>query len=86
MTLLLSHQALPDGPGDLAFTAIGARQLHPEMKDTRPMSKNRNTDVNGKPFAQTTVGAAWKKGKIIEKYDPNVRRYDMCGNPIKFSE
>lgn len=50
------------------------------------MSRNRNTDINGRPFAQTTVGAVWKKGKPIEGYDTNTWRYDMCGKPMKFSE
>lgn len=50
------------------------------------MARNRNTDVNGKPFGQTTVGAVWKKGREIEGYDSNVWRYDRCGKPIKHSE
>lgn len=50
------------------------------------MARNRNTDVNGKPFAATTVGAVWNKGRTISGYDPNTWRYDTCGNPIKSSE
>ncbi|MBI3129667.1 MAG: HNH endonuclease [Candidatus Tectomicrobia bacterium] len=50
------------------------------------MARNRNSDVNGKPFGQTTVGAVWKKGRTIEGYDPNIWRYDMCGKPMKNSD
>lgn len=50
------------------------------------MARNRNTDVNGKPFAQTTVGAVWKKGRVIEGYDPATWRHDICGKVMKLSE
>lgn len=50
------------------------------------MARNRNTDLNGKPFAQTTVGAVWNKGRTIDGYDSNTWRYDMCGKPMKRSE
>jgi len=55
------------------------------MKGSR-MARNRNTDISGKPFAQTTVGAVWRKGREIPKYDPNVWRYDIFGKPMKFSD
>lgn len=50
------------------------------------MARNRNTDINGKPFGNTTVGTVWQKGKVIDNYDSKVWRYDICGNPIKFDE
>ncbi len=50
------------------------------------MARNRNTDVSGKSFAQTTVGAVWQKGRVIQGYDPNVWRHDMCGTVMKFSD
>lgn len=50
------------------------------------MARNRNTDVNGKPFAQTTVGAVWNKGRVIEGYNQNVWRHDMCGAPMKLGD
>jgi len=50
------------------------------------MARNRNSDLSGKPFAQTTVGSVWKKGRVVENYDENTWRYDKCGRPIKFSE
>lgn len=50
------------------------------------MARNRNTDVNGQPFAQTTVGAVWRKGRTIDGYDPNTWRYDRCGQPMKYGE
>lgn len=50
------------------------------------MSRNRNTDRNGQPFAQTTVRAVWNKGRTIDGYDPNTWRYDMCGKPMNFSD
>lgn len=50
------------------------------------MARNRNSDINGKPFAQTTIGEIWKKGRAIQGYDQNVWRHDMCGKVMKFSE
>ncbi len=50
------------------------------------MARNRNTDISGKPFAQTTVGAVWKTGRPIPNYDPNEWRHDMCGKPMKFED
>lgn len=45
------------------------------------MGRGRNTDIDGKPFAQTTVGAVWNKGRIIDGYDSKLWRYDICGAP-----
>lgn len=28
----------------------------------------------------------WKKGRVIEKFDPNVWSRDICGRAIKFEE
>lgn len=50
------------------------------------MARNRNTDVNGKPFAQTTVGAVWRKGRVISGYDPAQVRSDICGKTMKLSD
>lgn len=50
------------------------------------MARNRDTDVAGRPFAGTTVVAVWTKGRVIDGYDRNVWRYDMCGTPMKFSD
>lgn len=50
------------------------------------MARNRNTDVSGKPFGQTTVGAVWKKGRTISNYNPDEWRYDICGKPMKFAD
>ena len=50
------------------------------------MPRNRNTEISGRSFAQTTVGAVRRKGRQIPNYDPSAWRYDMCGNPMKFSE
>ncbi len=50
------------------------------------MGRNRNTDVTGKSFGTTTIGAVWKKGRPVSGYDEKVWRYDMCGTPIKQSE
>ena len=49
------------------------------------MSRIPNTDVNGKAFGQTTVGAVWDKGRKLSGYDLNVWRFDVCGNVIKNS-
>lgn len=50
------------------------------------MARNRNTDTAGRPFAQTTVGAVWNKGRVVNGYDPKEWRYDICGQPIRFSD
>jgi len=50
------------------------------------MTRNRNTDIAGKPFGSTTVGSVWQKGRAIEGYDAKVWRYDSCGKVMKFSE
>lgn len=50
------------------------------------MARNRNTDISGKPFGSTTVGAVWQKGRAIDGYDAKIWRYDICGKPMKFSE
>ena len=41
------------------------------------------------PFNNATEDlkrAVWRKGRVIEGYDPNIWRYDMCGKPMKYSE
>jgi hypothetical protein len=50
------------------------------------MARNRNTDINGKSFGSTTVGAVWKKGRTIDRYSPDEWRYDIYCNPMKFSD
>ncbi len=50
------------------------------------MARNRNSDINGKPFGATTVGSVWQKGRVIQNYSPAEWRYDMCGKPMKLSE
>lgn len=50
------------------------------------MARNRNTDIAGKPFGQTTVGEVWNKGRIIEGYDVNLWRHDMCDKVMNFSD
>ncbi|MGD9878581.1 MAG: HNH endonuclease signature motif containing protein [Reyranella sp.] len=50
------------------------------------MARNRNSDVQGRPFANTTVNAVWNKGRPIDGYDRIVWRYDITGKPMKFSE
>ena len=50
------------------------------------MVRNRNSDVAGKPFGETTVGAVWNKGRKIDGYDANIWRHDICGQPMKFSD
>lgn len=50
------------------------------------MARNRNTDINGKAFGDTTVGEVWERGRPIDRFDQNVWRYDRCGKPMKFSD
>ncbi|MBL0210766.1 MAG: HNH endonuclease [Holophagaceae bacterium] len=50
------------------------------------MSRNRNTDIAGKPFGQTTIGVVWAKGRPINGYEPKDWRYDICGKPLKFTD
>jgi len=50
------------------------------------MTRKSNTDVNGKPFAKTTVGAVWKKGKKYTGKNIDSWRKDVLGNEIKHSD
>ena len=50
------------------------------------MPRNRNTTLKGQAFADTTVGAVWKKGKPINGYDADLWRHDSFGNVMKFPE
>jgi hypothetical protein len=49
------------------------------------MPRNRNTDRQGRPFSPATVDQVWKKGRTIPGYDSTMWRYDMCGQPMKYS-
>jgi hypothetical protein len=48
------------------------------------MVRNRNTDVNGEPFVDTTVLAVWLTGRLIEGFESATWRHDMCGQPMKY--
>jgi len=50
------------------------------------LPRNRSTDNQGRSFGSATVGQVWNKGRIIPGYDSAVWRYDMCGQPMKYSE
>lgn len=50
------------------------------------MARNRNSDIDGKQFGNTTVGAVWEKGAPIQNYDPALWRRDKCGHAIKRTE
>jgi hypothetical protein len=50
------------------------------------MERKRNTDLSGKPFAQTTVGAVWAKATIVPGVDPSKRRKDSCGAWIDYNQ
>lgn len=50
------------------------------------MARNRNTNAVGRPFAQTTIGAVWAKGKIVPGADPNKFRKDACGAWMEWSK
>lgn len=48
--------------------------------------RNANSDLNGRPFGTTTISSVWRKGSVIEGYDPNVWRRDICGSAMKFED
>ena len=50
------------------------------------MARSSNTDISGRPFANTTVNAVWNKGRVIDGYDRNAWRYDITGKPMKYSD
>lgn len=50
------------------------------------MARTRNTDISGKAFGSTTVGAVWEKGREVPNYSRDVWRYDLCGKAIKRTE
>jgi hypothetical protein len=43
------------------------------------MGRSRNSDIAGRSFGATTVGAVWNKGTIVPGVDPAKRRKDSCG-------
>ena len=43
------------------------------------MSRNQNTDRNGRPFSEEIKKAVWNKAQIIIGYDPNKIRKDSSG-------
>jgi hypothetical protein len=45
-----------------------------------------NTDVNGKPFDETTIATVWRKADLVEMMHPDLWRYDMRTRLMKFSE
>ncbi len=41
------------------------------------------------PFSNTTEQnkqKVWNKGRVIENYDKDIWRYDICGNLMEYSE
>jgi len=50
------------------------------------MTRNYNTDIAGKPFAKTTVGAVWARGKEIDGFKNTEWRRDIFGKPMKFAD
>jgi len=50
------------------------------------MPRYRNSDVAGRPFSKTTIGAVWQKGRAIAGQDPNLLRHDICGSPMKMTD
>lgn len=50
------------------------------------MARTPNSDIYGRPFGATTVGAVWSKGRTIPGYDPNIWRHDITGQVMKFAD
>ena len=50
------------------------------------MARNHNTSSSGGSFSNTIIDAVWKKGRIVEGYDPKEWRKDVCGAWIKRTE
>jgi hypothetical protein len=50
------------------------------------MDRNRNTDIAGAPFAETSVAAVWMKGRAIEGSHSDTWRLDNSGYLMKFSD
>lgn len=50
------------------------------------MARKPNSDIYGRPFGATTVGAVWIKGRPIPNYDPRVWRRDITGRAMKFAD
>lgn len=49
-------------------------------------ARKHNSDLNGQPFGRTTINAVWKKGSVIQGYDPDIWRHDSCGSVMKFED
>lgn len=50
------------------------------------MARRHNTDVNDKPFAQTTIRDVWQKGRVIPGSDSAQWRADKCGHTMKLTD
>src|SRR5580704_9050836 len=37
-------------------------------------------------FDQATIAAVWRKGRVIDKFDPATWRHDVAGSVMKFSD
>ncbi|WP_092375713.1 HNH endonuclease signature motif containing protein [Desulfomicrobium apsheronum] len=46
---------------------------------------NRNSDVYGMSFSKDIICKVWSKGVVIQGYNPDEWRFDICGSPMKFS-
>jgi hypothetical protein len=50
------------------------------------MARTPNSDIYGRPFGATTIGAVWAKGRIIPGYDPNALRADITGKVMRLAD
>lgn len=50
------------------------------------MNRQQNTNIHGNNWSLEQIKEVWTKGKVIDNYDPEIWRRDVCGYVIKFSE
>jgi HNH endonuclease len=39
-----------------------------------------------KAFDQVTIAAVWRKGRVIDGFDPAVWRHDICGAVMRYGD
>jgi hypothetical protein len=69
----------PDGQ------AASYHALAQAMRELRSV-KMRSQTLFEKAFDQATILAIWRKGRVIDGFDPSIWRWDTCGSVMRYSE
>jgi 5-methylcytosine-specific restriction endonuclease McrA len=50
------------------------------------MSRQHNTSRHGNEWTLEQIKVVWSKGRVIDNYNPEIWRRDLCGYVMEFSE